>query len=77
MTELHLTRLRDRRATVDGGEDCNAYFCSNVVLMRVVKRNPGLVQLRKGNFKLMVLSRNLQMLLINTIFIRNLLFSLY
>ncbi|PSN32059.1 hypothetical protein C0J52_26672 [Blattella germanica] len=51
--EFHLTRLRDRRATVDGGEDCDAYFCpttprSSVVLMRVVRRNPGIV-MKKGN----------------------------
>ncbi|XP_021928254.1 cyclin-dependent kinase 14 isoform X3 [Zootermopsis nevadensis] len=44
--QFELSRLHHRRATVDGGEECDAYFCASprpsVLLMRVMKRRSSL-----------------------------------
>jgi hypothetical protein len=45
--QFQFKRLQHRRATIDGGEEYDAYFCASsrpsVVVMRVVKRKSSLV----------------------------------
>ena len=55
--QFHLNRLRLRRATVDGGEDCGVYFCPRscpgVGLVKAVQRESRVVVLQnpeKGTF---------------------------
>jgi len=65
--QFHLSRLRLRRATVDGGEDYSVYFCPRscpgVALVKAVQRKSGVVVLQKkekGTFIIMQVTSNIK-----------------